>query len=158
MLMMLQNAAPIVIVLRRYVFCYCYASIQCTIQLRFSHSHLCLLLLPRQYQTPTLECEQFVRDNQCEQNDDMLPRVTARTGGCTEDGVIIGFAEALYRWPSEYVQRRLYNVCHLRHITDSVPFSLSSLTNAIAIHEPDISALNASYAKSHFKAIPHSDN
>ena len=37
-------------------------------------------------------------------------------------------------------------------------FSLSSLTNAIAIHEPDISALNASYAKSHFKAIPHSDN
>ena len=43
-----------------------------------------------QYRKPTMECEEFVRGNECEKNDDILPEVTAKNGGCTKDGEMVG--------------------------------------------------------------------
>ena len=37
-----------------------------------------------------MECEEFVRGNECEKNDDILPEVTAKNGGCTKDGEMVG--------------------------------------------------------------------
>ena len=47
------------------------------------------------YHTPTLRCGEFVR-YQCSQNDDMMPKVTERNGGCTSQGEIVGYSTAFY--------------------------------------------------------------
>ena len=48
------------------------------------------ILCSVQYRKPTMECEEFVRGNECEKNDDILPEVTAKNGGCTKDGEMVG--------------------------------------------------------------------
>ena len=39
----------------------------------------------QQFGTPTLECDEFVRVEDCEENDNLIPVVTPENGGCAVD-------------------------------------------------------------------------
>ena len=45
------------------------------------------LLFP-QFGIPTLDCNEFVRVSDCEMNDDLLPELSPKNGGCTDPDVV----------------------------------------------------------------------